>query len=260
MKHPKLTKYLPHLSLACGLLAWILGSLLYATGVDSLGLLERGHPLGLLRWLTVLAAALLLAVGVFPLDGSDRYEDNFPASLPGAAGSFAAAAGIAATVLTDGGLYPDALTRVWTLGGILAGACLCVTGVCRLKGKKPLFLLHALVCLFLALNLANCYRKWSGDPQTQNYVFQLLASVLLMLSAYYRAAFEAGLGRRRAQLFSGMLSAVLCLAALAHTQTPFFYLGGSVWCLLNLCPLTPPKRRRRPKAPEPESPEPEEAQ
>ncbi len=254
MKHPLLTKYLPHLSFGCGALAFLLAKAYYAFGTDEGNLLLRGHALGLLCWLPVVAAAGYLAFCVLRLDGSDLYEDNFPASFPGAVGSFAAAAGLAATSAAGFLSYPDMLTRLWSIGGVLAGLCLVMTGLFRLRGKQPSFLLHAFVCLFLALNLAHRYRTWSGNSQTQDYVFSLFACIFLMLTAYHRAGFEAGIGKRRGLMYCGMMAGTLCFAALANTDAPLFYLGGGIWCLLNLCPMTPPRRRRKHHAPVTEEP------
>ena len=75
-----------------------------------------------------------------------------------------------------------------------------------------------------------------------------------MLTAYHRAAFEAGIGKRRRFLYCGMMAGVLCFAALGHTDAPLVYLGGGIWSLLNLCPTLPPRRRRKPTAPPSEEP------
>ena len=254
MKHPLFTKYLPHLSFDCGILSCLLTLAYYAFGTDGSGLLLRSHILGFLGWLPVVAAAVYLAVCVLRLEGSGLYEDNFPASFPGAAGSFAAAAGFAVTSAAGFLSYPDLLTRLWSIGGILAGLCLAVVGLFRLRGKQPSFLLHAFVCLFLALNLAHRYRTWSGLPQTRDYIFSLFACIFLMLAAYHRAAFEAGIGKRRSFLYCGMMAGVLCFAALGHTDAPLFYLGGGIWSLLNLCAILPPRRRRKHPTPVTEEP------
>lgn len=245
-------KYLPLLTLVCGILGFSFRFLLYRTGVDDRGLLEQGHTLQLLCWICVAAGTLIPALSALHLDGSNRYADNFSASIPGALGSFAAAAAIAFTVLTGSRQFSDVLTWAWMALGITAAVCLAAAGVCRLTGKRPFFLLHSAVCVFFALNLANGYRAWSSNPQTQDYIFQLFACVLLTLSGYYHAAFAAEAGQRRPQLFCGLAGALLCLVSLAHTDNPLFYLGCGAWSLLNICSPMPPRRRRRAPQPVPE--------
>lgn len=245
MKNLIPTKYLPWLTLAVGCLGLLLRWLLYTLGVDDRGLLEEGHILQFLLWLLAAVWTAVLALSAFRLDGSNLYDDNFFPSVPGGAGCFLGAVGIVYTVVTGRGEFPDGLTNARMYLGVAAGASLIAIGVCRLSGKKPFFLLYGLVCAFFALNLANLYRVWSGDPQTENYAFSLFACIALMLAAYYHAGFCADSGQRRTQIFTGLMAALLCCLALGHTDTPLFYLGCGIWSLTNLCPMTPPRRRRR---------------
>lgn len=245
------TKYIPLLTLGCGVVLALLRWLLYATGVDDRGLLEDGNFLRILCRILPMAAAAVLCLAVFPLDGSNRYGDNFSASLPGAVGAFLAAGGILAAVLTDGMPQPDLLAIIRTVAGILAALCLIAIGVCRLKGRMPYFAFPGMVCIFFALNLAHHYRLWSGNPQTQDYIFRLFACIVLMLFAYYHTAFTVDLGHRRALLLCGLLGTILCCLALFPWDRPWLYLGCGAWCVLDLCRLNPPRRRRRRK---PEAP------
>lgn len=245
MKNLIPTKYIPLLTLICGVLGAIFRWLLYAIGVDDRGLLGEGHLLHIACWALTLAAAAVLGLAVFPLDGSNHYKDNFSASVPGAVGAFLAAAGVLLSIPAGLREAPDTLSKIWAGLGIAAALCLIVTGVYRLMGKKPFFAFHAVVCVFFALNLANHYRGWSANPQTQDYTFPLFACIALMFSAYYHTAFEVGMGQRRMQLFSSLMGTILCCLCLAHGESPLFYLGCGAWCFLNLCPLNPPRRRRR---------------
>lgn len=250
------TKYLPLLTLGASGLALSLRWMYYAFCMDSQGLLTVPHFLHIACWILTLGAAAFLAVAVHPLKGSNRYEDNFTTSLSGVLGSLLGAAGILITVLTGKGEYPDTLTVIWLILGVLAALGLLAAGVCRFLGRRPFFLFHGLVCAFFALNLTHHYRIWSGDPQSLNYVFQLLSCIALMLAAYYHTAFSVDMGQRRALIFSSMMAVFLCCLSLGHTEAPLFYLGCGAWVFLDLCPLTPPRRRRRrSRTPEyPESP------
>lgn len=253
-------KNIPLLTLGAGGLALALRRALYIFGADSQGLLAEPHFLHIAYWVLTAAVAGFLAVSVFSLDGSNRYEDNFPASPTAAAGGFLGAAGILATVLTGGG-DGQTITTIRTVLGILAALGLGAVGVCRYLGRRPFFLFTAAAFGFFALNLVWHYRDWSGDPQSQNYVFPLLASICLMLSAYYRTAFAADMGHRRALLLSSLMAAFLCCLSLIPLSEPFLYLGCGAWVYLDLCPLPPPRRRRRRRHPGGEEPasEPETA-
>lgn len=233
------TKNLPRLVTVLGCTGWLLRMWLYRFAVDAKNLLVRNHPLELLLWLVTAGAAVLIAVKVWKLDGSRAYEDNFRASSWAGMGHFAAAAGILVTVLfaqetTQGSLY-----ALWKGLGILAALALAWAGVSRMQGSRPLFLTHLAACAFLLIHMVGHYRGWSGNPQLQDYVFDLLGCVALTLFAYYETAFDAGMGRRRMQLATGLLAAYFGYVAVSGSQYPLLYAGGVAWALTDLCSLTP---------------------
>lgn len=252
MHTPSKSRRLPRCILCLGILGCLIRCLLYAVAPDSRGLLPRNHPLELSLMLLSAAAVLLAALGAWQRKGSSAYADNFSPSLPAAVGHLCAAGGIALTVL----LYPPAmdgyLGLFWTVLGLAAPVCLMVAGFFRLQGQKPSFVLHTIPCLFLVLHVVNHYRAWTRDPQLQDCMFDLFAMLALMFFAYYAAAFDVGVGRRRMHLFSGLCALYLCLVALSGTDYPPLYLGGAVWALTDLCTLTP--KPVPPEKPEPDHP------
>lgn len=242
MKHSLGPKYLPALSLTCGLLVLGLRWLLYATGVDDRGLIPRSDPLNILCWLPVAVGSLVLARTVF------RMEDPAPAgeqpSLSAALGCFCAGVGLVFNVLGETGGPKDTLAGICTALGLACAAGMFLAGVRRLTGKPPLFLIHGALALFFALNLADQYRIWSRTPQVQDYVFSLFACVGMMLCAYLRAAHEIG-GRRRGWMFWGLMTGILSLGAAVNTQMPVFYLGCGLWGILTCVPAGQPRSAPR---------------
>lgn len=228
-------KQLPLPAAGLGLLALALRWALYALTADSWGLLPKGHPLELLVWLISAAAFGSILLSLRAGKGSDRYEDNFPPSFSGAAGQILAAAGILLTVLLNRPQMPGAVGILWKLLGFASVPCLLAAGLARAGGKRPCFLLHITVCLFLVLHVVDHYRGWSGNPQLQDYVFALLGTMALAFFSFYLAAFEAGLGRRRILLGMGLAAVYLCLVNLARTPYPYLYLGCGAWAFTGLC-------------------------
>lgn len=244
--------YIPATALIAGAAGMLARLGLYATGFDDRGLLVENHPLYILCWVIAAAAGVFLAVSLRKLDGSNSYRDNFPASATGAVGCFAAAGWLLINAFS---LLDQATGKIDMVRVVLAFAavpCLAFTGYCRLKGKRPSFLFHGVVCLYCAAELLLHCHAWSGNPQIPDYCFQLFACIFLTLTAYQHAAFDAGLGRRRMQVFCSLMAAMLCLISLAGPGESYFYFGGAVWSITNLCPFDPPARRHRP---EPEQPE-----
>ncbi len=241
LPHPK---NLPFFAAGAGLIALILRFALLLLGRDEKGLLIPGHPLDLLVWVVTAAAAAVILVSLRKLNGSSRYADNFAPSAAAAIGAFALAGGIAVSAIlgSSSSLRMETLCR---LCGILAVPAAVWAGLCRWKGTKPFFLFHGVVCLYLTLYTISHYQTWSSHPQIQDWFFSMAGIVCLTLFSYYQTAFNVGLGKRRMQLLSGLLSGFFCLAAVAGSEDALLYIGGALWALTNLCSLTPVPRRRR---------------
>lgn len=239
-------KRLPLLTAVLAGMALVLRALLYLVAVDKRGLLISGHPLNLALYGLTVAAMVYLLVTVWKLDGSAAYEDNFAPSRNAMLGHFAAAAGVAVTVLTRYPLMDGYLGQLWQWLGYLTPVCLLLSGIDRGQGRQPFFLLHMIPSLFFVFHIVNHYQVWSGDPQLQDYGFALLGGMALALFAYYTAGFDVGMGQRRMQLFMAMAAVYLLAAELATTGYPWLLLGGIAWAMTDICTLTP-----KPK-PEPE--------
>ena len=239
-------KDLTYLILGAGGLGLTLRILLYTTGMDEKGLLKSGHIATVLIWgltILVLAGLFLLTRNI---TGPERYEDAFPVSGMGAIGSVLAAAGVLTDTISIMGTRTGLQDTICIAAGFVAIAALILTALCRLGGYKPIFLCHALLSAYFALRLVCQYRAWSWDPQLQDYCFQLFACVGLMLTAYYRATFEADMGNHRKLWFASLLTVYLCCMALSGDQDRLFYLTAAIWAWTNLSNLTVRPRRRRP--------------
>lgn len=217
-----------------GIGALVLRRLLYASAVDIKGLLVRWHPLEIsLAALSAVAAAVIVLGAM--MQNPSRKEGVSGRDLPGAFGNFAAGLGILVTFFTAEAGTGNYLETGWRLLGILSPVCMLGAGIARILGKKPFFLLHLAVCLFMMLHIVTRYQLWSGNPQLQDYLFSLLGAMALMLFSFYTAAREADCGNPRMELGVGLAAVYLCLAELARSSCPWLYLGGALWVLGSLC-------------------------
>ena len=235
---------LPWIVLGSGLLGLLLRLHLMGTE-DAKGLLASGHPAELILWILTGCVLALLLYGTRNLLEADKYFFNFPASLPGGIGTLLAAMGIAITSLIelyDGADFMGSITA-WL--GIIAALALILAASCRWKGYHPSRLCYAAVCLYLMVRLIFLYRHWSADPQLQDYCFQILAAVFLMLAAYHRAAFAADAGKRRPYAFFNLASIYFCCLSLTSPEHIPLYLGAGVWMLMDLCSLIPAENGQR---------------
>lgn len=243
MKQRNTIAWLPVIVFSLSMLALSLYKRLYTTALDEKGLLIARHPLSAALWAVVFAGALLIVLAVWKLDGSNLYEDNFTASAPALLGH----AFMGVTVLMMGLLYPfslgGAIGLLWKGLGILCGGGMIWSGFRRKQGKMPFFGIHAALCLFLLLYLVSRYQGWSGNPQLQDYVFELLALAALVLFSYQCAAFEAGMGSRRMQLMTGLFVLLLWGPANFRGHVPGLYFSGALWAITGLCRLIPPTEK-----------------
>lgn len=221
-----------------GAVTLVLRTGLLLLGTDAKGLLSPGNPLDLLTWVMIAATVALIAIVVRKRDGSQKYGDNFAPSVPAAIGAFSLAGGIAVTVLLT---WPAAskMELIRNLLGVLAVPALIWVGLCRRKGEPPFFLCHGAVCVYLILYAISHYRPWCSQPQLQRVFFSVAAILLLSLFAYAQTAFDADMGSRRMQLFTGLTAGFCAIAAIPGGEDPLLYLGGAIWALTNLCTLTP---------------------
>lgn len=229
---------LKFLILGAGGLGLALRVILYATGIDGRGLLVADHWSHIAVWVLTFAAVGGAFLLTRPIDGPTDHAAAYPVSLSAALGAFAAMVGIGFTVGLEFAEFSNRLNLiVWILG---LGSVIAMgrIGICRLTGKQPNVLLHAVVCLYFALRMVSQYRLWSSDPQLQDYCFYLLAYVALMLSAYHHAAFDADMGRHRSLWFFSLMAVYLCCLSLKSSMDTLPLLGCGMWAFTNLTAQT----------------------
>ncbi len=240
MKNRKFIPGLPLLAAAFSLAGFCLRMGLYALALDIKNLLIPNHPLEMGLWAVMLLGAAVILVSVRKESSSGTFEENFVPSLAAGLGQIFLGVCILATVLSQPAF--GLLGMLWRITGFLTAPALVWGGICRRQGKRPFFGIHGIACVFLLLHMVCQYQYWSGNPQIQDFVFELLAAVSLTLFCYHCASFEAGSGSRQRQLASGLLTVLLSGPALSGTAFPALYLGGAVFAATNLCVRKRPRK------------------
>ena len=217
--------------------------------IDAKGLLIAGNLPGRLLLLVGAAFSLTLLFMLRTLGGNGEYADIFPRDLGSGLLMIAAGAALAMAVPGLDRSAPPAAAPLSALSGLwekfsagcltalpwLAAASMAALGLCRILGRRGWFGFGGLICLFYMLMLVSNYRLWSADPQLQDYAYQLLAGVLLMLCSFHRTCCDAGIIQRRRLLFTGLAAAFCALAALSMDFQRGFYLASAMWALGSLC-------------------------
>lgn len=246
MKKLLRTRNLPLFTLIFAILGLLLRLWTLGSGPDEGGLYAPQTPAWVLLWLVAAMEAAVTVLLTRPLNHPGRFQQNFPASVPGAAGNGLAALAMVISgiqMLTAGG----ALNIITGLLGLIAAGSMAAVALSRYQGSRPSFLLHAAVCLFFALRIFLKCRLWSNEPQVGTFLMPFLASVCAMLAAYQLAAFDVDMGNRQHSLFWSLMSVFFCAAAVPASDEPLFYILLGIWLMTNLCSL----RHFKPKSPAP---------
>ena len=236
MKHLTKSHILATGVLGIGLICWYLQLWLYGTGIDAAGLLIANHPAIPMLLLLCIGAIAGVLVSIRPVSGPMPYKKLFPKSLFSFICSLIGAVGIIITDISEILSKQDSVTILSGIFGILAAFCLVIAGLLRMLQMRPRYWLHGIVTIYLMVHLVCQYRAWNSEPQLLRYCFQLLASVSLMFSAYYRTLLDAGKSCRKLYLFFTASSILFCCLSL-NDQTPIFYLSLGILMLGSLCSM-----------------------
>lgn len=228
----------------CPLTAVVLGTLgsflrrmLYAGGVDELGLLPVWHPLEVALWILTAGAGIVL--GFLAIRQQD--VPRGPGVLYGF-GTLAAAGAMLAVSLTPFTEPRKGLELLEHLSANFAGVALLLTVVAQAARRYEIRIRgigFGIASLALAAHLIARYQLWRSNPQMQDIAFSLLACIVLMLFAYYQTAWSAGMSCRKQLTATGLGGLYLCLVALSGTEQPLFYVCGALWCACSLWPKAP---------------------
>ena len=217
-----------------GVFAMLMRFWLLSTGVDHRGLLVISHPGCILSY----AICAVLPVALFILMRKEKKALHFSLTPFSAAGYFALAIGfcLAAWNLV---FTPYLAMRMATgIFGMAGAVCALIAGIYALKGSRthPLFFCPGI--LFFACFLYCRYQQWSAEPELQQFVFQLLAAVLSMISLYQRAALSAHIGNNKHYLMWSRSAILVCLAAIPGSQLPLLWLAMAAFFTLDGCEET----------------------
>ena len=216
-----------------GAVAFGLYRLLYATGIDGRGLLKSGHFAWVLLCILSVAMSVVIFASASQLRGGDT---KFRRSLPAAVCCGLALVSAVFTGLHN--LWGGYL--IYAVPAFLAACGFAAVTLCRLRGRKPNFGMHALICIHFTIQLLKLYQANSFQPQFQDYLFQILACVALAVTAYQLAAADLGRGNRRWLWTAGMAAVYLCALSLGSSATGLFLTGGA-WALTSL--IIPVRKR-----------------
>ena len=235
MNQSKKLSLFPWLTLLAGGIGLALRAWLFSN-VDNQGLLPENHIAGILCFLLlagILAVSFWAARKEAP---SNAYRKLFPPSAIAAIGTALAAIGMGFSAFT---IEAAGFLRILVMiTGVLGAAALLYTAYCRFIGLRPSCLLHVAFAIYLVFRVMVFCRHWGAETQIQVFFFQLLGSLFLLITGYYRAEADAIMGDYRKYLFFSQAALFCCCLCLVGSDR-LFYLSAALWLIADTC--TPPR-------------------
>lgn len=248
MKFPFKLKYLPLFTISVGLIGMLL-RIWYLACRDSYGLLPEVHSGDVICYVIFACALIFLFLASRQTPNDARYQRLFPASLRNAIGCVIGAITIIFTSLYDwiqanaDNIPGTQLTLPALILGLLAAACLLMLAMCRFKGSRPSAILLLMPVIYLMFHAVMQARLWSKETQASVIFFPFMASIFLLLNAYFLAALTVRQKGVRTYVFFNQVTLLLCCISFSW-ESRLFYMGMAAWVGLDFCNI-PKKIRRR---------------
>lgn len=240
MKLPFQNKHLPLITLGAGIIGMLL-RIWYLTSTDAKGLLPAFHLADTFCYIifAIGLAVILLTVRQLPNEG--KYHRLFPASIRRCVGCAVGALTILFTSLYDV-IHKASLSLPALILGVFAAASLLLLAFCRYKGSRPTAFLLLPPVVYLMFHAVIQARLWSSETQASVIFFPFMASIFLLIHAYFLAALTVRQKGLRQYVFFNQVTLLLCCISFS-CNSRLFYMGMAAWVGLDLCAF--PKKRRR---------------
>lgn len=228
------------IALACGGIGFLLNMAVVLQGYDSQGLPKRGFFPALVLPFFAVAAALVPVFFFGKGKPTRKYAQLFAPSPLAAGGIGALALGLVITAVVGfigGG-------KVWlNVLALAAALALIPCALCRLTGKRPVWLCWGVVAVYLIVLLIGSYSVWCRQASIHRFLYQLLAGCALMLAAYQQAAADAGIGSLKEYLILSLMCVTLCPIAILGSENWLLYGAFLIYHVLNLLSLDLTRRK-----------------
>ena len=249
----KLLRYANLMALLSGGLGVLLMLWLRSKGPDQRGLYPGQHPAWIILLLLTLALPVIFWLLSRAAGSNNTYHSNFPASPLAAIGyALAGSSMLVAGITTLGGTEP--LDILAGIAGILGGILLLGGVYTRLTGRNLPISIHALPCIFFALELFRMGQTLGAEPEMSRYLFSFLAVLSVLPACYWLWSFDVDMGNRVKCLFWCLAAGYCNLVATIGSENWLLHLGIALWMLTALPRLQSRQRMRQAEEAQPEEP------
>ena len=232
MKHPFRSNILPFFTMGAGGLGLALRLWLFST-IGEKNLLPIGHPAdSLLYVLTALTLAILF-LATRQLTPRRIQKKALRQNCTCAYGL--GGLGLLLTAILDMSSSNARLAFVATIASALGALAMFVMAFLKFRNKRLPYQLCAILTVVLMLNTVAQCQIWGAEPQLQSYFFPLLASIFLILTAYYKTTLAASQGNPKMLAFFSQGALFFCCLSLNTPQWPLYF-GMLFWAAVQIYP------------------------
>ena len=238
MKHPFRSNMLPFFTMGAGGLGLALRLWLFSA-TDEKNLLPAGHPAdSMLYILTALTLGILFLASrqLTPQRIHKKTLCRVCACAYGLGGI-----GLALTAVLDMAGSSARLALVATIASFLGALVMFFMAFLKFRGKRLPYWLSACLTVVLMLDTVAQCQVWGAEPQLQAYFFPLLASISLILTAYYKTMLSAKQGNPNLLAFFSQSALFFCCLSLNTHQWPLYF-GMLFWAAVQLYPCIRAKK------------------
>jgi len=239
MKHPFRSHILPYFTIGAGILGLVLRIWLFSA-TDEKGLLPAGHFADHALFILTALVLLILFLSTRKLTPRHvskafiRYANGVTCVLGGFGLIFSAIFHLAGSSAR--------LALLATAASFIGGLVMLAMAALSFFRKRIHYGMPAIVTVVLMLDAVTQCQVWGSVPQLQLYFFPLLASVFLILTAYYKTTFAARRPKPRQLAFCSQCALYFCFLSLNSSQW-MLYLGMLFWAAFQIYPCTLMKKK-----------------
>ncbi len=239
MKNPFRSHILPRFPICAGIIGLLLRFWLFSAE-DAKGLLPRGHFAD--TALYVLSAIVMLVLFLSTRKLTPRRISKKSIRFPTTCACMLGGLGLslnAAYLLANSTAKLAWLSTAASFIGVLI---MVVMAILCFSYKQISYSMFAMLAVVLALITIAQGQAWGAEPQFQKYFFPLLASIFLLLTAYYRAVLATRQPVARRLAFFSQAALYFCILSLKSSHW-MFYSGMLFWAASQIYPSTCLKRK-----------------
>lgn len=239
MKNPFRSHILPRFPIISGIIGFLLRIWLFSSA-DAKGLLPSNHFAN--ASLYVLSAIVLLVLFLSTRKLTPRRISKHSIRVSSTYSYMLGGLGLALNAAYLLAHSTAKLTGLAVAASLVGTLIMVYMAFLCFAYKRIPYVFFVSVSIIIILQIIAQCQTWGAEPQLQKYFFPMMASIFLLLSAYYRTLLAARRPVAQRLAFFSQAAVYFCILSL-NTPQWMFYCGMLFWAASQIYPCTYYKRK-----------------